>query len=159
MIDSRRFLLLSGGISNRLAGRVSELGGHALTVSRVQPIRLTIEHLVAELQAPSVRSLTSYRRPGQPRHTDHVSAQRSVVPSGLRGHGGPSDHRPAAADHRAPRHRKLVARRLLARRYEARRAFLPVAAAELEVLPRDDCQHSRQMLAELSREVAEERRC
>jgi NAD(P)-dependent dehydrogenase (short-subunit alcohol dehydrogenase family) len=52
MIDSRRFLMLGGGISNRLACRVSELGGHALTVSRVQPTRLPVEHLVADLQSP-----------------------------------------------------------------------------------------------------------
>jgi NAD(P)-dependent dehydrogenase (short-subunit alcohol dehydrogenase family) len=52
MIDSRRFLLLGGGIGNRLARRVLELGGHALTVSRAQPTRLSVEHLVADLQTP-----------------------------------------------------------------------------------------------------------
>jgi NAD(P)-dependent dehydrogenase (short-subunit alcohol dehydrogenase family) len=52
MIDSRRFLMLGGGISNALACRVSELGGHALTVSRVPPTKLPVEHLVADLQSP-----------------------------------------------------------------------------------------------------------
>lgn len=52
MIDSRRFLLLGGGISHRLAHRVSELGGHALTISRTQPTSLKGEHLTAGLQTP-----------------------------------------------------------------------------------------------------------
>jgi NAD(P)-dependent dehydrogenase (short-subunit alcohol dehydrogenase family) len=52
MVDERRFLLLGGGISHRIAHRVSELGGHALTISRTQPTRLTGEHLTAGLQTP-----------------------------------------------------------------------------------------------------------
>ena len=52
MIDSRRFLLVGGGIGHRLACRVSELGGRVLSVSRVRPPTLTVEHLVADLQTP-----------------------------------------------------------------------------------------------------------
>lgn len=54
MIESRRFLLLGGGISHRLAHRVCELGGRALTISPFQRTRGTGEHLIAGLQSPGL---------------------------------------------------------------------------------------------------------
>ncbi|MDQ1525687.1 MAG: hypothetical protein QOG18_300 [Microbacteriaceae bacterium] len=52
MIESRRFLLIGGGINPHIARRLSERGAHALTISAVPPTRLGVDHLTAKLATP-----------------------------------------------------------------------------------------------------------